>query len=71
MSSNVIQCTDLSFSQKFSNLFDSFSGGMHVDPGKTLLCPLKDNILHIDYWTKARMELNVLIFLKDSKRAFL
>jgi hypothetical protein len=34
---------------------DSFNGGMHVDPGKTLCCPLNDNSPHIDQWTKASM----------------
>jgi hypothetical protein len=58
------------FVEKVDNLFNSFSGGMCVDPGKTLYCPLCDNSPHIDYWTKASMGVSSWIFLKDGKPAF-
>jgi hypothetical protein len=35
------------------NLFSSFSGGKHVEPGKSLCFPHSDKSLDIDYWTKA------------------
>jgi hypothetical protein len=43
------------FVEEVDNLFDSFNGGTHVDPGKTLRCPLSDNSPHIGYWTEASM----------------
>jgi hypothetical protein len=43
------------FVEEVYNFFDSFNGGMCVDPGKTLHCPLSDNNPHIDYCKKASM----------------
>lgn len=44
------------FVEEVDNLFDSFSGAMHVEPGKTLHFLLSDDSPHIGYWTKASME---------------
>jgi hypothetical protein len=59
------------FFEEVDNLFDSFSGGMRVDPRKTLCCPLNDNSPHIDHWIKAHMGINSWTFLKDGKPTFL
>jgi hypothetical protein len=40
------------FVEVFGNLFGSYSGGTHVDPGKTLRCPLGDNSPHVHYWAQ-------------------
>jgi hypothetical protein len=38
------------FVEEVDNLFDSFIGGMRVDQGKTLRCPLSAISPHIDHW---------------------
>jgi hypothetical protein len=52
------------FVEKVDNLIDNFNGGMRVDPGKTLHCPLNDNSPHIDHWKKASMGINSWIFFQ-------
>jgi hypothetical protein len=56
---------------KVDNLFHRFNGGMHVDLGKTLCCPLNDDSPHTDHWTNVSMAINIWIFFKDGKPAFL
>jgi hypothetical protein len=58
------------FVEEVDSLFSSFNGGMSVDPGKALHCPLSDNSPHIGHWTKASVGVSSWIFLKDSKPAF-
>jgi hypothetical protein len=43
------------FVEEVDHLFHSFNGGTHVDPGKTLRCPLSDDSPHVDHWKKASM----------------
>ncbi|XP_023725513.1 uncharacterized protein LOC111874333 [Cryptotermes secundus] len=59
------------FVEEVDNLFDSFNGGMCVDPWKMLHCPLSDNSPHIEHWKRASMGIKSWIFLKDGKPAFL
>jgi hypothetical protein len=54
------------FVQEVANFFDSFNGGLRVDPGNALCCPLKHSSPHTDHWTKASMGINIWIYLKDS-----
>jgi hypothetical protein len=51
------------FVEEVDNLFDSFNGGMRVDIGKTLFCPLSDDSSHLGHWTKASMGVSSWIFL--------
>jgi hypothetical protein len=53
------------------HLFDSFSVGTRVDPGKILRCPLRDKSPHMDHWKKASMGIRSWIFLKNGKPTFL
>jgi hypothetical protein len=61
----------LRFVEEVDHLFDSFNGGMHFDPGKTLGCPLSDNSPHMNHWKKASMGIKSWVFLKNGKPTFL
>jgi hypothetical protein len=61
------------FVEEGNNLFDSFSGGMHVDSGEALHYPHSDSSPHVDHWTKTSMgmQVNSRIFLSDGEPTFL